>query len=177
MNPCEVTPRQRDILDMMSRGLHNKQMARELGISPRTVEVHRAKAMRCIGASTAIHAALIWSTMKHAAQGRAQIELHTHPAFSVLGDGFTITRNGAPFATCATHAIAEALALTLDAGQIVFGPTVPQSQQSYIATILWPDPPPNPPSGGRVGWGATPRAPAQPLAQPLESMLSDAWEA
>jgi two-component system, LuxR family, response regulator FixJ len=40
-----LTPRERDVLDGLARGLPNKTIAYDLGISPRTVEIHRANMM------------------------------------------------------------------------------------------------------------------------------------
>lgn len=40
-----LTPRERDVLEGLARGLPNKTIAYDLGISPRTVEVHRANLM------------------------------------------------------------------------------------------------------------------------------------
>jgi two-component system response regulator FixJ len=40
-----LTPRERDVLRGMANGLPNKTIAFDLGISPRTVEVHRANLM------------------------------------------------------------------------------------------------------------------------------------
>jgi two-component system response regulator FixJ len=40
-----LTRRERQVLDAMVRGDGNKAIAHELGISPRTVEVHRSKVM------------------------------------------------------------------------------------------------------------------------------------
>lgn len=45
-----LTPRERDILDAIAAGLGNKAIARQLELSPRTVEVHRANIMRRAGA-------------------------------------------------------------------------------------------------------------------------------
>jgi two-component system response regulator FixJ len=44
-----LTPRERDVLDGLAKGLPNKTIAYDLGISPRTVEVHRANLMTKLG--------------------------------------------------------------------------------------------------------------------------------
>ena len=44
-----LTPRERDVLDGLSNGLPNKTIAYDLGISPRTVEIHRANLMSKLG--------------------------------------------------------------------------------------------------------------------------------
>ena len=45
-----LTPRERDVLTALIAGSSNKEIARDFGISPRTVEVHRASLMTRIGA-------------------------------------------------------------------------------------------------------------------------------
>lgn len=44
-----LTPRERDVLDGLARGSPNKTIAHDLGISPRTVEIHRANLMTKLG--------------------------------------------------------------------------------------------------------------------------------
>ena len=44
-----LTPRERDVLDGLAQGLPNKTIAYDLGISPRTVEIHRANLMSKLG--------------------------------------------------------------------------------------------------------------------------------
>jgi two-component system, LuxR family, response regulator FixJ len=48
-----LTRRERDVLAQVARGASNKEAGRRLGISPRTVEVHRARIMDKLGARNA----------------------------------------------------------------------------------------------------------------------------
>jgi DNA-binding CsgD family transcriptional regulator len=47
-----LTPRQRDVLARVARGQTDKEIARDLNLSPRTVEMHVAGAMKALGAKT-----------------------------------------------------------------------------------------------------------------------------
>jgi two-component system response regulator FixJ len=49
----QLTTRERDVLGQIAAGSSNKQAGRELGISPRTIEVHRARIMEKLGARNA----------------------------------------------------------------------------------------------------------------------------
>ena len=44
-----LTPRERNVLEGLAHGLPNKSIAYDLGISPRTVEIHRANIMTKLG--------------------------------------------------------------------------------------------------------------------------------
>ena len=44
-----LTPRERDVMARVMAGKTNKDMARELGVSPRTIEVHRGRLMTKLG--------------------------------------------------------------------------------------------------------------------------------
>ena len=48
-----LTPREREVLTEIAGGASNKEAGRRLGISPRTIEVHRARIMEKIGARNA----------------------------------------------------------------------------------------------------------------------------
>lgn len=54
-----MSPRERDVLQGLLAGGTNKTIARDLGISPRTVELHRAHVMERLGARTLPEAVLI----------------------------------------------------------------------------------------------------------------------
>jgi PAS domain S-box-containing protein len=49
---AELTPREREIAALLVEGKTSKLIARQVGLSPRTVEMHRAKLMRKFSAST-----------------------------------------------------------------------------------------------------------------------------
>jgi PAS domain S-box-containing protein len=48
----DFTPREREIAALLIEGLTSKMVGKRLGISPRTVDVYRARLMRKVGAST-----------------------------------------------------------------------------------------------------------------------------
>jgi two-component system response regulator FixJ len=47
-----LTPREREVLAMVTSGKANKVMAADLGVSQRTVEIHRARVMEKMGAAS-----------------------------------------------------------------------------------------------------------------------------
>jgi two-component system response regulator FixJ len=51
----QLTPREREIMALVTSGKPNKVMAADLGLSQRTVEIHRARVMEKMGASSLAH--------------------------------------------------------------------------------------------------------------------------
>jgi PAS domain S-box-containing protein len=49
---AELTPREREIAALLVAGKTSKLIGRQIGLSPRTVEMHRAKLMKKFGAAT-----------------------------------------------------------------------------------------------------------------------------
>jgi PAS domain S-box-containing protein len=49
---AELTPREREIAALLVEGKTSKLIARQIGLSPRTVEMHRAKLMKKFAAAT-----------------------------------------------------------------------------------------------------------------------------
>jgi DNA-binding CsgD family transcriptional regulator len=47
-----LTPREREVLTLLARGYTSREIARELAISIRTVEMHRAAVVRKLGATS-----------------------------------------------------------------------------------------------------------------------------
>lgn len=47
--PAPLSPRETEVMDLLVRGLHNRHIADELGISRRTVEVHKARVLDKLG--------------------------------------------------------------------------------------------------------------------------------
>ena len=44
-----LTPRERDVFEKLITGASNKEVGRQLGISPRTIEIHRARILKKLG--------------------------------------------------------------------------------------------------------------------------------
>jgi hypothetical protein len=55
-----LSGREREVLDLVATGRSNKEIGRAMGISPRTVEIHRTKMMAKLGATNATDVVRNW---------------------------------------------------------------------------------------------------------------------
>ena len=51
---ASLSAREREVMALIVKGLHNRRIAEELGISPRTVEVHKARVLEKLGVRNVI---------------------------------------------------------------------------------------------------------------------------
>ena len=72
-----LSPREREVLDQLIAGKPNKHIARDLGLSPRTVEVHRARMMARLGVGSLAEAVRL--------AVRAELDRPAPPAAPGLG--------------------------------------------------------------------------------------------
>ncbi|HZU65455.1 MAG TPA: LuxR family transcriptional regulator [Novosphingobium sp.] len=66
-DPGRLTARQRQVLDLTADGLTSQGIADQLGISARTVDIHRANLLRVLNARSIAHAVAIVLRAEHAA--------------------------------------------------------------------------------------------------------------
>lgn len=55
----DLSPREWQVLTLMTQGLTTKQIGRHIGISPRTTEIHRANVIWKLGARTSVQAVVL----------------------------------------------------------------------------------------------------------------------
>jgi len=60
-----LTPREREVLDLMTQGKQNKVIGQELGVSPRTIEIHRARVMEKMHATSVAELVHMMLDLKH----------------------------------------------------------------------------------------------------------------
>lgn len=59
-NPWSLPPRQAQVLSLLAEVGCNKLIARKLGLDPRTVETHVARALKKMGLANRTQAAVAW---------------------------------------------------------------------------------------------------------------------
>ena len=64
-----LTPREREVLDHMTQGKQNKAIAQDLAVSPRTIEIHRARVMEKMSAHSVAELVRMMLDLSHAASG------------------------------------------------------------------------------------------------------------
>jgi two-component system, LuxR family, response regulator FixJ len=65
-----LTDREREVLDLMVLGKQNKVIAQDLGVSPRTVEIHRARVMEKMDAQSVAELVRMMLDIKRNAESR-----------------------------------------------------------------------------------------------------------
>jgi len=63
---ASLTAREREVLDLMTQGKQNKVIAQDLGVSPRTVEIHRARVMEKMNAQSVAQLVRMMLDLQHA---------------------------------------------------------------------------------------------------------------
>jgi DNA-binding NarL/FixJ family response regulator len=64
-----LTPRQRDVLDLLGQGKSNKEIGNDLGLSEATVKQHMSAILKALGASNRVQAVLLAKQAKSGAVG------------------------------------------------------------------------------------------------------------
>lgn len=65
-----LTEREREVMDLMVLGKQNKMIAQELGVSPRTIEIHRARVMEKMNVQSIAELVRIMLDLKQASAAR-----------------------------------------------------------------------------------------------------------
>lgn len=65
-----LTPREREVLDLLTQGKQNKVIGQELGVSPRTIEIHRARVMEKMNAQSVAELVRMMLDLRHISPGR-----------------------------------------------------------------------------------------------------------
>jgi DNA-binding CsgD family transcriptional regulator len=84
---CPLSPREREILELVSTGMRNPEIARSLGVAPCTIATHMKSVSRKLGARSRPHAvriALLSGEIGPAARGRQAVPDHFR-AMSPIG--------------------------------------------------------------------------------------------
>ena len=73
MKGAPLTKREQEVADLMARGRTNLEMAQSLGISPRTMDIHRTRIVEKLGARDTGQA-IAMMNQKMLAEANARIE-------------------------------------------------------------------------------------------------------
>jgi two-component system response regulator FixJ len=66
-----LTDREREVLDLLTLGKQNKAIAQDLGVSPRTIEIHRARVMEKMDAQSVAELVRMMLDLGHGIAARA----------------------------------------------------------------------------------------------------------
>ena len=68
-NPWDLPPQEQRVLDHVTCGLENEKIAEIMGLSVKTVEVYRSRAVERMKAGSSLRAAVLWDRF---AMGRGE---------------------------------------------------------------------------------------------------------
>jgi two-component system response regulator FixJ len=77
-----LTPRESEVLQLMVEGHSNKEMARVLGTSPRTIDVHRARVLQKLSVETLPDLVRLAMAARPPAQGSGDLEPSDRPGLT-----------------------------------------------------------------------------------------------
>jgi len=60
-----LTPRELEIIELVAKGLQNKEIAASLGIKTRTVDYHVGNILSKLGAKSRLEAVITWKNLKY----------------------------------------------------------------------------------------------------------------
>lgn len=66
---AQLTPREREVMDYVVQGHSSKAIGRQLGISPKTVDIHRARILHKLGASSVANLIHLITQLPHPSTG------------------------------------------------------------------------------------------------------------
>ena len=88
-----LTPREREVCELVAHGLLNKQIAGALGPSLRTIKIHRARMMRKLGAASVADVVRLLARVEAQAPGASPRTLPAHQA-PAAADSFGVSASG-----------------------------------------------------------------------------------
>jgi len=62
---ARLSPREREIAELICQGLPNREIASALNVAVRTVEVHRSRVVEKLGAANSAELAALWQRLRH----------------------------------------------------------------------------------------------------------------
>ena len=107
--PGQLTARETELFHLLGRGLSNKQVAGEMGISMRTVQIHRQSMMEKVNAETPVHVGVRYAKMF---PDRCGIDLVTGKAD--MREALVLAKRVRELMDAGSHELARALVICIE---------------------------------------------------------------